>query len=297
VGAINKVRGTEPELQPFWDWRAAGNFIFGGAGAGLLTFAALLAPFPSPASAVGAIAGAGLIGAGLGCVSLELGRRMRALYVFLRPHTSWMSREAIVATLLFPLVAAQVALGNAFLALIGAALAMLFLYCQARILKAARGVPAFRAASIVPLIFITGLTEGGALLILLGVAVGSLSAWIIAATGVLLAVRLAVWRAYRSNLSAPGGAPKAAVRALAAIDAPVTGAGHILALGLLAIALIAPPAAAPLASIGAILALAAGWYLKFTLVTRASYTDGFAIPHSPARTHGYSRAGAKPGWT
>lgn len=297
MGAVNQVRGAAPELQPYWDSRAAGNFIFGGAGAGLLIFAALLSPLDYRGFAIGAVAGLALIGAGLGCVFLELGCRMRALNVFLRPQTSWMSREAIAATVLGPVVLAQIALGDAAVALATGALAAGFLYSQARVLKAARGVPVFREAAIVPLVLVTGLSEGGALLILLLAATASVPAWLIAAVAVLLAARLMIWRAYRSNLSGPGAAPKATAEVLAALDAPFLGAGHVVPMVFIAIALIAPSVSAPFASLGAILALAAGCYLKFTIITRASYTQGFAIAHSPARTHGYSRAGAKPGWS
>ena len=37
------MRGVEPELQPIWDERAAGNFIGGGTGAGLLLWTAIAA--------------------------------------------------------------------------------------------------------------------------------------------------------------------------------------------------------------------------------------------------------------
>ena len=33
--------GPAPWRQTNWDWRAAGNFIFGGAGGGLIVFTAL----------------------------------------------------------------------------------------------------------------------------------------------------------------------------------------------------------------------------------------------------------------
>jgi hypothetical protein len=39
-----------------------------------------------------------------------------------------------------------------------------FLYCQARILRAAMGIPAWRGPWVVPLIVVSGLAEGGALL-------------------------------------------------------------------------------------------------------------------------------------
>jgi phenylacetyl-CoA:acceptor oxidoreductase subunit 2 len=297
VGAIDKVRGTAPELQPYWDSRAAGNFIFGGAGAGLLAFAALCPPFSHRTFTFGAAGGLALIGAGLGCVFLELGRPMRALNVFLRPQTSWMSREAIAASFLFPCALVQVALGSMILGLVTGLVAILFLYCQARLLKAARGIPAFRESAIVPLIFTTGLVEGGALLVLIESAIGSAAALLIVLIAVGLAARFLVWRAYRSKLSAPGAAPKGAVAALSKINAPLVLAGHLLPLVLITIALSAPPIARLCASAGAVLALGAGSFLKFAIITRASYAQGFAIPHSPARTHGYGRTGAKPGWT
>lgn len=297
MGAIDKVRGTAPELQPYWDSRAAGNFVFGGAGAGLLAFAALCPPFSHRIFIFGAAGGLALVGAGLGCVFLELGRPMRALNVFLRPQTSWMSREAITASLLFACALLQVALANAILGLVSGILAIVFLYCQARLLKAARGIPAFREPAIVPLIFTTGLVEGGALLILIQNALGSSSRVVIVLTAVALAARFFVWRAYRSRLSTPGAAPKGAVAALSRIDAPLALAGHLLPLVLIAIALGEPAVAALCASAGAVLALGAGPFLKFVIITRASYAQGFAIPHSPARTHGYGRSGAKPGWT
>ncbi len=48
------------------------------------------------------LAGLALVGLGLFCVSLELGRPLRALNVIRNPRTSWMAREAWVAGALFP---------------------------------------------------------------------------------------------------------------------------------------------------------------------------------------------------
>ncbi|MFP5465862.1 MAG: hypothetical protein ACLGHR_14000, partial [Gammaproteobacteria bacterium] len=42
--------------------------------------------------------GLALVGAGLVCVWLEIGRPLRALHVFVTPRTSWMSREAFTAS-------------------------------------------------------------------------------------------------------------------------------------------------------------------------------------------------------
>jgi phenylacetyl-CoA:acceptor oxidoreductase subunit 2 len=66
----------------------------------------------------------------------------------------------------------------------GAAIAAAaFLYCQARILRASKGIPAWRAPLVVPLILLSGLAEGGALLLLvqgnaLGIPVVAAGWWI-----------------------------------------------------------------------------------------------------------------------
>ena len=153
--------GPEPWHQTSWDWRAAGNFIGGGAGTGLIVFAAL-AGAQGPALAALMLAGLALVGAGLFCVALELGRPLRALNVFRNPWTSWMGREAWTSMLLFPagLAAAWGVPGFAWAA---AALALVFVYCQARLLQAAKGIPAWREPLFVPLLVTTGLAEGGGL--------------------------------------------------------------------------------------------------------------------------------------
>jgi len=266
-------------------------------GSGLLFFAVFAAPQGHLMHAVTRLAGLALVGAGLGCVFLELGAPMRALNVFFRPQSSWMSREAIAAALLFPVVFAPLVFPIAIPAWVGGALALAFLYCQARVLRAAKGVPAFREAGVVPLIVVTGLTEGGALLIILGTPFAFIPTWLLAATLLLVAGRLYVWNTYLSSLSAPVAAPKAAAGALGAIDRPLSLAGHILPLLFLLLALILPGGPMALGWVGAAFALVAGAYLKFTIVTRASYNQGFAIVRAPARTPGYSRPGAKPGWT
>ena len=41
--------------------------------------------------------------------------------------------------------------------------------------------------------------------------------------------------------------------------------------------------AAPLAALAGLAALGAGWLVKFTLVTRASFNQGFSLPVLPVR--------------
>lgn len=147
-------------VQRHWDARAALNFMLGGSGAGLMVWLG----FMKAASPFAILLSLTLVAAGLFAVWLEIGRKLRALHVLFNPFTSWMTREAFAAALLFPL-----GIGAFFIpqALPLAALAAAgFLYCQARILRAAKGIPAWRAPKVVPLIIVTGLAEGAALLLL-----------------------------------------------------------------------------------------------------------------------------------
>ena len=85
--------GPKAWVQQHWDWRAATNFIFGGAGAGLLAVAAFTSPEPETAFVAGLV----LIAAGLTAVWLEIGRKLRAVHVMFNPFTSWMTRESLAA--------------------------------------------------------------------------------------------------------------------------------------------------------------------------------------------------------
>jgi phenylacetyl-CoA:acceptor oxidoreductase subunit 2 len=274
--------GPKPWLQTQWDWRAAGNFMCGGAGSGLLAFAALSGARGTAATLL-VLAGLALVGVGLLCVWLEIGRPMRALHVFFNPRTSWMTREGFVATLLFPAGLAAAAGVSGFV-WITALLALAFVYCQGRILKAARGIPAWREPLVVPLIVATGLVEGAGLFLLAHPLHGLASQALMAVFGALLAARWIAWVAYRRRL-APGTAP----RALAALDnagAALQGYGTWLAFALVApagIGLVGGAFAALLAAAAGLLAAAAGLWLKYTLITRAAFNQGFALKELPVR--------------
>jgi phenylacetyl-CoA:acceptor oxidoreductase subunit 2 len=153
--------GPNPWVQAHWDRRAAANFIFGGSGSGLLVAAALVSAGPWPI-----LIGLLMIAAGLTAVWLETGRKLRALHVLFNPFTSWMTREAFAAVLVFPLGIAAIELGTPWTAAAAALAAAAFLYCQARLLQAAKGIPAWRAPRTVPLIVSAGLAEGAALCLL-----------------------------------------------------------------------------------------------------------------------------------
>ena len=286
--------GGKPWLQTHWDWHVAVNFLTGGAGGGLLVVALLSVPFGA-GLALPMLVGALLIGGGLAQVTLHLGRPLRGINVFRNPGTSWMAREAYVSgpVLLFALGTAwleSVALGTVA-ALLGAA----FLYCQARILTESKGIPAWREPRIVGLVLASGLVEGTALALLITLA-GDGAAQ--APLGVLLLVaavaRLVTWQRYRRALV--GNAPVEALTALERWEGPFVGVGHAVPVLLLAVAVAVPAARDLLLVLAALAALAAGWAIKFVIVTRAGYNQGFAIMHTPARGAGTGGVGSKPGW-
>jgi phenylacetyl-CoA:acceptor oxidoreductase subunit 2 len=281
-----------PWHQMNWDWRAAGNFIGGGSGTGVLFFAAIMdgSDYGLPA-----LLGMALVGAGLFCVWLEIGRPWRAMNVFKHARTSWMSREALVAPPLFLCALAAVVTGDATLAWIAAAVALGFLYCQARILRAAKGIPAWRQPLIVPLIMLTGLAEGAGWLALVTQAAIPVGApgWIPWALAATVLARVLLWRTYCRRLRS-GRAPRGTLVVLGRFDRPFVVA-NLLA-GILAPAAALPGAAWLLVPAG-LLALAGGWALKFTLVARAAFNQGFAIPRTPARGAGLTGDGSRPGWS
>lgn len=291
------IRGPEPGRQTLWDWRAAGNFSFGGTGTSLFVFAALAGLRNPDWLRLAGLPALVLVGAGLGCVGLEIGRPFRSLNVFFRVRSSWMSREAWAAAALFVLGAPAAVFELAWLAVAAAVLSLAMLYTQARMLQAAKGIPAWRVPAVVPLMLVTGLCEGMAALGVAAAVLERRAAAVAAGLAVLLALRLWAWRNYRRALG-EAGAPRGAVASLDALQRSFVIAGHLLAWLLLATWLLAPEAArAPVLLIACLAALLAGWYLKFVLVTRAGYDQGFALQRMPARTPHLSPAGSvKPGW-
>jgi Fe-S-cluster-containing dehydrogenase component/DMSO reductase anchor subunit len=292
-----RSRGVEPWHQPHWNWKAAGNFLCGGAGSGLLAVAAVIAvagePFTMPA-----LIGLGLVAMGLLLLLFKIGRPLRSIYVLRQPQRSWMSREAWIAGAMFPLGILAIWLGNLVLLFAAAVCGLLFLYCQAMILQAAKGIPAWRLLQIVPLIVATGLAEGVGLFLalpLLPVAVTSPEVPIATALLLLVAGRGLAWTSY-SNALRKVGAP---VRSIEVFDSHrpwFLAFGLILPLASIALGIFIE-ATAPLAfACGGLSAFATGWALKFILVTRAGYNQGFALSHIPARGSGIAGAMVKPGW-
>jgi phenylacetyl-CoA:acceptor oxidoreductase 26-kDa subunit len=286
---------AEPSHQKPWDWRAGIQFICGGTGTGLLFFTAVAALFEPAWLLPAGLPALLIIGTGLFSVWIKLGRRWRFFLVILNPRTSWMAREAWLSAPLLGLLLLALLWGSPTLALVAALFGLAFLYAQARILQTARGIPVWREPLIVPLIVLTGLVEGGALLLVATVVFIPIY-WLIPALLLLTSLRLVAWLSYRHKLTRPGAAPLASIDVLNGIRPAVTWGGHALPVALLLIALLFPATALPAGAIAAIAAAAGGWYLKFTLITRAAYNQGAALSRTPARTPGHAGLGTRPGW-
>jgi phenylacetyl-CoA:acceptor oxidoreductase subunit 2 len=284
--------GAAARLQHFWDTRAACNFIGGGTGYGLLIWAAIgfntaLPYFPA------ALIGLTFVAAGLFMVWLEIGKPWRAFNVFFRPQTSWMTREGIVALPLFAtgaialLFSADARLGlelpSPFIpAIITAMLAMTFLYCQLRIMHAAKGLPAWSELRVMPLLGVSGLIEGLGIYLLLQAFLGTVPGWLQIVAVLLIVARALAWFAYLSALGR-SAAPESTLTTLTGISPGFLAVGHALPIVFLALGFIAPGMAIPLAALAGIAATLGGWYLKIKLVTKVAYIPKITIPGVPVR--------------
>jgi phenylacetyl-CoA:acceptor oxidoreductase 26-kDa subunit len=287
-----------PWRQTNWDRRAVGNFIGGGTGCGLAIVAAAsevaTGTRPWPAYGLAML----LIVTGLGFVWLEIGRPWRFLHVFFNPRTSWMTREALVAPPLLVALALAAWRGGAALAGIAALFALTFLYCQARILRAATGIPAWREPFIVPLIIATGLAEGAGAFAMLAflssaAAPGRVALILVFA---LIAARWVVWTIYCRRL-VRRGAPTGTCVALRAIEGRVVALGTVAPLALVGAAFAFPDATGPLVMLGGVLTVAGGWLIKDTIVTRAAFNQGFALRHLPRLNVAGGDPSTRPGWS
>lgn len=274
-------------LQEFWDYRAAMNFIMGGMGSGFLAILSLLALLGIlPLTTLSSVAPFGgiAIAIGLFFVFLEIGRKLRALNVMLRPGTSWMTREVYVVVVLFPALAwvwwAGGVVGAAVLALSGAA----FLFCQARILHAGKGIPAWRAPLIPWMICVTGVCEGSGLALLLSHVTGLQSAAGIleVIAGITAMIMGGLWLAYVRSAKA-NRIPPLARDVLGAVT-PVYISGQSAAL--IGIVLGHAIGSGIVNTAAAVLLVVCGALWKFTVITRASYQQGFVLPKVPQRGSG-----------
>ncbi len=279
-----------PAVQHNWDWRAAGNFVCGGTGSGMLILVACAAWLDEPHYEAAAYTALAIVGLGLFLVWLEIGRPWRFANVFRNPATSWMSREAWAAALMFPFGALGAAMGSPLLISIAAALGLVFLFCQGQMLRAAKGIPAWRDAVVVPVIGATGLTEGGGLLLAATVVSGGTSDWLLITVLMLVVWRTVMMVVYAYRLRGPN-LPRAARGRFRTVTSLVAIVGCVIP-----IALLITPAPNWAAALGGLLTAAGGWYFKYMLVCTLAYTQGFAIEHTPTRGMSPAGPGARPGW-
>ena len=261
--------------QPNWDWRAAGNFMFGGTG-GSLMFTAAAASFPERPSDVPGLVSLLIVGAGLALVWLEIGRPWRFLNVYFNPRTSWMTREAAAAVILFVLALAGVGWDQPILIGLAGLAGLAFLYCQTMMLRASKGIPAWRLPAISPLVISTGLSEGVGLFLLIFSLKAAAPDWLSYLLLALIVVRAYAWWNYQAKL-AGANAAKAMRDVLTGMQRNMLIFGVALPAILMLAAWGAPGAGLLLNSIAAALVLLSGWYLKFTIVTRLAHLQGFAL--------------------
>jgi phenylacetyl-CoA:acceptor oxidoreductase subunit 2 len=293
-----RTRGVEPWHQRHWDWKAAGNFLCGGAGAGLLGVAAG-ASFAGIPPLLPALAALAVVACGLGLLMFKIGRPLRFMYVLRQPQRSWMSREAWVAGVLFPLTLAALWFAQPAVLAAAAALGLVFLFCQGMILEQAKGIPAWRNPRVVALIMTTGLAEGCGLFLVLAAFAPALAAAVkpvAIGLAALAVIRIGAWWRYLAALE-NGGVPTRTLEIFAACRTWFFAAGHVLPLALIAAGLVWAGAGTVLFALAGFSAAVAGWAIKFILITRAAYNQGFALPHTPIRGSGVPGPAVKPGWS
>jgi phenylacetyl-CoA:acceptor oxidoreductase subunit 2 len=166
------------------------------------------------------------------------------------------------------------------------------------ILEQAKGIPAWRTKAVVPLIVTTGLAEGCGLLLAAAAVwplVAPLANAMALAAVVLAALRAWAWHAYLAALRTDG-APQRALAVLDAFRPWLFVVGLIAPAVSIGLGLLVPAAAAALFALAGLFSFAAGGALKFILVTRAGYNQGFALAHTPVRGSGSPGPAIKPGW-
>lgn len=287
------------QKQTFWDYRAAMNFILGGMGSGL-AFLAMLAYFFMGLSDDGLLAlftfAGVLMTIGLCFVFMEISRKLRFIYVLLRPQSSWMTRETYFVALFYPALLADLIWPDVYLHGTVGITALGFLLCQARILYASKGIPAWRAPIMPWLIVASGLLEGIGLFALVHLFAPDKIPF--AQSSTTLATMLSIvtgglWIGYRLSAKRQGFPPLAR-RALNKVAPLVNILGHMLPLVGFAGLVNTQPGSFTLTLMAGCGAVLGGVIWKFTVITRASYQQGFALPKLPQRGSGSRAAPLRP---
>ena len=234
------------------------------------------------------------VGLGLGLVWLEIGRPWRFLNVLRNPATSWMSREAWAAVVFMPAGALGAVTGSPMITSIAAAAGLFFLLCQAQMLRAARGVPAWRDPAIIPLVMATGLAEGAGLMLVATAISQDQPQWLSITALVMLMVRTVLVLVYGVRLR-QRRAPDAVVNRLKAMTTSGAAVGGAAPVVLLVGAMLLGIETAGI--LAGLIAAVTGWHLKYTIVRSLAFTQGFAIERSPARGAATAGPGTRPGWS
>jgi phenylacetyl-CoA:acceptor oxidoreductase subunit 2 len=94
------------------------------------------------------------------------------------------------------------------------------------------------------------------------------------------------------------GMPKGTLKAFQRYNLTIFVGGHLAPSALLAMGYALPyPTGLYAVILGALLALLGGWLMKYVLITKAAFNQGFQLPHEPVRGSGKPGPSAKPGWT
>ena len=287
------------ERQTFWDLRAAMNFVLGGMSSGL-GVVAVVAWMNGNVLTIRSMWGllllsAVVMGAGLFFVWLKIGRKLRAGFAILRPQTSWMSREMYVVGVYYVGIAGWILWRPEqwLINVIGLA-AFAFLYCQARILQACMGIPAWRVPLMVWMLLATGVYEGLGLYALshvlnpLTIQFGGANYFFGATLALINGV---LWHRYRVGARA-NGMPPLSRALIERWSLPLHLFGHGLPGLIFSIGIVheLPPL---LLATGCVLAVVGGIFWKVLIITRASYQQGFAIARFPQRGSGTRAAPAR----
>jgi phenylacetyl-CoA:acceptor oxidoreductase subunit 1 len=283
------------EIQTYWDWRAAMNFIMGGIGAGLTAFAGLyFYLFENNGIILQSSLSIGVffICCGLFFVWLKIGRKLRALYVLFRPQTSWMSREVYAVSSLFLLIGISFIYELPALGTLIFLFAVLFLYCQTKILQASKGISSWRQKEIPILLLAIGLYEGLALfslivyfgdkLVFYDMSVSLLV--ILGATNTFILAR------YSRKVSSKVNPSSRKILSKAIPKLQVL--GFIIPSVILAIYMMLEIFTSLPYLLGLVLIIINCVYFKFILIVKAGHQQGFILPKLPQRGSGNMAASA-----
>jgi phenylacetyl-CoA:acceptor oxidoreductase subunit 2 len=109
-------------------------------------------------------------------------------------------------------------------------------------------------------------------------------------------LRRLAWKIYLDTLIGTG-APRKALDILQAFGVRFEKFGQLLPEMMILATLLFGDGTGGLLAVAGLVASGTGWWLKFTIVARAAFNQGFALPVLPIRGQGKEMPGVKPGWS